>query len=106
MIKMVKDKAYWKAEMDAWDGLNKYLYKKARKAHMRCSDGPVEEVKTVKKEKLLLTPELVVPIKKLSAKEYKRKSMKELRVIAKGLGLKVSWRIKEDRLIEEIIKVH
>jgi len=67
-------------EAKAWKGVNKYLFKKANKLlRMRQYDGAVKEISKVK-------------------------TVKELRIEARALGIKNYWSMSEENLIKKILE--
>ena len=67
-------------EAKAWKGINKYLFKKANKLlRMKKYDGAVKEISKVK-------------------------TVNELRIEARALGIKNYWNLKEEVLIKKILE--
>jgi hypothetical protein len=80
-----------KHQAESWKGYNKYLYDEAR-GKLKDKDYEVEKPpKNVKKP---------LPTRKY----YKDKTVKELRVIAKSRGIPNYYKLKEDELIDHIMK--
>ncbi len=82
MIKM-EDIEYWKVEEEAWRDINPILYKQAR--------NKIMELGRKKESKLVFN-------------DYKKKTVKELKDIAKGLNIPKYYDLNEDDLIRGIMK--
>ena len=78
-------KEYLEEQVRAWDGVNKYLADDARGL---LKDGIYDKPKDSKKD----------------YNYYKRKTVKELRVIAKKLEVHNYYKLREDEIIKQIMK--
>ena len=90
--------------------LNKYIVSRAKRelAELELKvETPKEEV-PVKEESVVeeVKPEENVDSGKLTFEQYKDKTMKELKVIGKALGIPKYYDLKEDYLIKAIMELH
>lgn len=81
-------------QLSSWDGLNKYLFKAAKK---RLQQKDYEGAKVVKKV------EPVIPKVDKVAELKKNKTVFELKNEAKALGIKGYWKMNEDALVKAIL---
>lgn len=80
------------AEIKAWEGKNKYLVERAR--------DRIEKGEYDKPKRKLGVPSMV----KRSAEYYKRKTVEELKKIAKKRGIPKYYDLRESQLIKKIME--